>query len=104
MCVSRPNHTSVNEPFELPASEQSAFWRDVLRVARAVAGLLDPVKMNYEIHGNTVSHLHLHLFPRHTDDPYVGGPIDPSGASFRRSAEELDGLRSSFVEALGPDD
>ena len=99
VCITSKSH--VNEPFELPPSEQSAFWRDAMRVAGAVAELLDPVKMNYEIHGNTVPHLHLHLFPRHVDDPYVGGPIDPRQASFRRSAEMIDGLRSSIVEALG---
>jgi diadenosine tetraphosphate (Ap4A) HIT family hydrolase len=99
VCITSKAH--VNEPFELPPSEQSAFWRDAMCVARAVADQLDPVKMNYEIHGNTVPHLHLHLFPRHTDDPYVGGAIDPRRASFRRTAEAIDGLRSSIVEALG---
>jgi diadenosine tetraphosphate (Ap4A) HIT family hydrolase len=98
VCITSKSH--VNEPFELSPSEQSAFWRDVMRVACAVAELLDPVKMNYEIHGNTVPHLHLHLFPRQMDDPYVGGPIDPGRASFRRSAEAIEGLRSSIVEAL----
>jgi diadenosine tetraphosphate (Ap4A) HIT family hydrolase len=101
VCVTSKSH--VNEPFELPPSEQSAFWRDAMRVARAVAELLDPVKMNYEIHGNTVPHLHLHLFPRQVDDPYVGGPIDPRRTSFRRSPEAIDGLRTSVVEALGSD-
>jgi diadenosine tetraphosphate (Ap4A) HIT family hydrolase len=99
VCITSKSH--VNEPFELPPSEQSAFWRDAMRVARAVADLLDPVKMNYEIHGNTVPHLHLHLFPRHPDDPYVGGPIDPRRVSFRRNAEAIGALRSSIVEALG---
>ena len=99
VCITSKSH--VNEPYDLRPSEQSAFWGDAMRVARAVADLLDPVKMNYEIHGNTVPHLHLHLFPRHIDDPYVGGPIDPKRASFRRSAEAIDGLRSSIVEALG---
>jgi diadenosine tetraphosphate (Ap4A) HIT family hydrolase len=98
VCITSTSH--VNEPFELPPSEQSAFWLDAMRVARAVAELLHPVKMNYEIHGNTVPHLHLHLFPRHTDDPYVGGPIDPGRASVRRSADAIDLLRTSIREAL----
>jgi diadenosine tetraphosphate (Ap4A) HIT family hydrolase len=98
VCVTSRAH--VNEPYELSPSEQSAFWRDAMLVARAVADLLSPIKMNYEIHGNTLPHLHLHLFPRQPDDPYVGGPIDPKRASFRRSAEKLDRLRSSVVDAL----
>jgi diadenosine tetraphosphate (Ap4A) HIT family hydrolase len=58
-------------------------------VAKTLASVFQPIKMNYEIHGNTVPHLHLHLFPRFLGDPYEGGPIDPSRASFRRSPEQL---------------
>ncbi|MGB6535125.1 MAG: hypothetical protein WBF58_04100 [Xanthobacteraceae bacterium] len=32
--------------------------------------------MNYEIHGNTIPHLHLHIFPRYRGDPFEGRPID----------------------------
>ena len=75
----------VVEPFELPASSGFAFWRDVLLVAKALADLFSPVKMNYEIHGNTIPHLHVHLYPRFHADPFVGRPIDPREASFVRS-------------------
>lgn len=47
-----------------------------MTVARAVAPAGDPIKMNCEIREN-IPHLHLHLFPRSPDDPFVGGPIDP---------------------------
>lgn len=86
----------VNEPFELPADEQRQFWADSMRVAAAVASLVEPIKMNYEIHGNTLPHLHLHLFPRHSDDPFVGGPVDPRRASVRRTREELDALAAAI--------
>jgi len=33
-------------------------------------------RINYEIHGNTVPHLHVHLIPRYMDDPFAGNPID----------------------------
>ena len=33
-------------------------------------------RINYELHGNTVPHLHLNLFPRYVDDPFAGKPID----------------------------
>lgn len=79
----------VVEPFELPPSARPAFWDDVMLAAKALAELLSPVKMNYELHGNTVPHLHVHLYPRYRDDPYVGGPIDPRRAMFARSREEL---------------
>jgi diadenosine tetraphosphate (Ap4A) HIT family hydrolase len=42
-----------------------------MAVAEAVASIVRPIKMNYEIHGNSPPHLHLLLFPRQIDDPYV---------------------------------
>lgn len=75
VCVVARTH--VVEPYKLPVAQQAAFWVDSMKVARAVAEVVQPVKTNYEIHGNTLPHLHLHLFPRHIDDPYVGGPVDP---------------------------
>jgi diadenosine tetraphosphate (Ap4A) HIT family hydrolase len=34
------------------------------------------VKVNYEIHGNTVPHLHAHVYARFRGDRFIGGPID----------------------------
>lgn len=87
VCVVARQH--VNEPFELPEAEQQQFWADSMLVAAAVASVVSPIKMNYEIHGNTLPHLHLHLFPRHPDDPFVGGPVDPRQASVKRTRQEL---------------
>ena len=102
VCVVSKRH--VNEPYELPPAEQCLFWRDAMTAAQAVASVVHPVKMNYEIHGNTLPHLHLHLFPREPDDPYVGGPIDPRAAAFRRSELDLKRLRLAVVGALRPDE
>ena len=98
VCVTSREH--VNEPFEMPSSVQSQFWLEAMTVARAVATELRPIKMNYEIHGNTLPHLHLHLFPRHLDDPFVGGPIDPRTASFHRSADDLQRLQQVITAHL----
>jgi diadenosine tetraphosphate (Ap4A) HIT family hydrolase len=86
----------VVEPFELSAREQMAFWVDALRAAQALFDLFQPIKMNYEIHGNTIPHLHMHLYPRTKDDPYAGGPIDPRRASFSRSAADLERIRRAL--------
>ncbi|MDT5075478.1 MAG: hypothetical protein QOJ80_115 [Mycobacterium sp.] len=98
VCVVAKTH--VAEPYELSPAEQSRFWLDAMTVARAVATVVEPIKMNYEIHGNTLPHLHLHLFPRHPDDPYVGGPVDPRHGSVRRSDAQLDALRTAIVARL----
>jgi diadenosine tetraphosphate (Ap4A) HIT family hydrolase len=65
------------ELLELAPEEAAAFMRDVQRTARAVQDLMSPVKLNYEIHGNTVPHLHLHLFPRYVGDPFENRPVNP---------------------------
>ncbi len=61
-CVVYKRH--VEEPYELSEAEGAEYWRDVMRVARAVAAVTRPRKLNYEIHGNTIPHLHTHLIPR----------------------------------------
>lgn len=94
VCVVARRH--VNEPFELPQSEGAQFWMDSMLVAEAVASVVTPIKMNYEIHGNTLPHLHLHLFPRRPDDPFVGGPIDPRRVSITRTKAELRALAAAI--------
>ena len=60
--------------------------------ARALSDLFRPSKMNYEIHGNTIPHLHMHLYPRFAGDPYEGRPIN-NRAHFARTAEDIERIR-----------
>ena len=90
----------VNEPFELDRDQQIQFWLDAMLVAEAISSVVTPIKMNYEIHGNTLPHLHLHLFPRSADDPFVGGPIDPRRASVRRSPATIRAFAAAIEERL----
>jgi diadenosine tetraphosphate (Ap4A) HIT family hydrolase len=96
-CVCCKRH--VVEPFELSPQEQAEFWQDSMLVAQGLADVLRPVKMNYEIHGNTVPHLHMHLFPRTPGDLYVGYVIH-SRAHFTRSREELQAMRAGIRARL----
>lgn len=73
-----------------------------MTVAKILAELFRPVKMNNEIHGNTLPHLHVHLFPRMRDDPFIGGPIDPRKASFARRPHDLDRMRKGFGAISAP--
>src|SRR5439155_1507990 len=43
-------------------------------VAKAIGSAFDPRKMNYELLGNTVGHLHWNLFPGYEWDPNPKGP------------------------------
>lgn len=44
-------------------------------LARAIEGGFKPHKLNYELLGNLVPHLHWHLFPRSADDPQRLKPV-----------------------------
>jgi len=74
LCVVARRH--VLEPFELDPAERAAFWNDLLVAAERLAALVAPVKVNYEIHGNSLAHLHAHIYARYRGDRFVGGPID----------------------------
>jgi diadenosine tetraphosphate (Ap4A) HIT family hydrolase len=93
VCIVAKRH--VVEPWELPDSERSAFWEDAVAAGRAVASAVDATKMNYEIHGNTIPHLHMHLFPRFRGDPYEGRALD-GHARFQRSPQELERLAEAL--------
>ncbi len=69
----------VVEPTDLSEEEAAAFWFDVLRVGRAMQVVYRPLKMNYQVLGNRIPHLHWLLAPRFWDDVAPGDPLPGSG-------------------------
>jgi diadenosine tetraphosphate (Ap4A) HIT family hydrolase len=65
----------VAEPTELSAEEATQYWLEVLESARRIEGRLEPVKLNYQLFGNGLPHLHTHLIPRYERDPRPGWPF-----------------------------
>ena len=63
------------ELYELESAERAALIEDVNRVARALARVYKPEKMNYELLGNQVPHIHWHLVPRLAGDPEPRWPV-----------------------------
>ena len=90
----------VAEPTELEPDETSAYWLEVVRVGQALEEYLQPVKINYELLGNSLPHMHTHVMPRYADDPRPGWPFPhPEGEvgtlaeePFRRDVEALRAL------------
>jgi diadenosine tetraphosphate (Ap4A) HIT family hydrolase len=74
-CIAVWRHRHVAEPFELAPDEAAGYWREVTRLAGALADEFRPVKMNLMTLGNAVPHLHTHVVPRYLDDPAPGGPL-----------------------------
>jgi diadenosine tetraphosphate (Ap4A) HIT family hydrolase len=65
----------VTELFHLDLAERQEIIEEVNRVAAALFQTFRPAKMNYELLGNMVPHMHWHLVPRFTDDPLWPRPI-----------------------------
>jgi diadenosine tetraphosphate (Ap4A) HIT family hydrolase len=65
----------VAEPTELSAEEAAQYWLEVLEVGRAIESAFGAVKMNYEVLGNSLPHLHTHVMPRYSEDPRPGWPF-----------------------------
>ena len=86
----------VVELYELNDEELLSLMQEVQICARALKTVTHAVKINYEIHGNTVPHLHIHFYPRHRDDPFPGRAIDYS----QRKNWYAEGEFESFVARM----
>ena len=67
------NH--VTELFHLDRQARSEVLEEVTAVAAALYNLFTPAKMNYELLGNMVPHMHWHIVPRFASDPLWPRPI-----------------------------
>jgi diadenosine tetraphosphate (Ap4A) HIT family hydrolase len=99
IAVFRGRH--VVEPTALTGDEAAVYGREVLRVARAIETAFAPVKLNYDVLGNSVPHLHTHIVPRYADDPRPGWPFpfphpDPPPMPAERLEAQLDALRGAL--------
>ena len=63
--------THVTELSALADSVRQTYLDEMCILARAIEAYARPRKLNYELLGNQVPHLHWHLFPRSADDPDV---------------------------------
>jgi diadenosine tetraphosphate (Ap4A) HIT family hydrolase len=59
----------------LPDDVRRGYLDELCLLARAIEETCHPAKLNYELLGNQVPHLHWHLFPRHGNDPDARRPV-----------------------------
>ncbi len=64
----------ATELFQLTSHERAQLIEDVNRVANILAAVYHAKKINYELLGNQLPHIHWHIIPRLTDDP---SPLEP---------------------------
>lgn len=65
----------VTELFYLDEPVRNSVMKEVNRVAEALSSIFQPAKINYELLGNMVPHMHWHIVPRFTTDPLWPRPI-----------------------------
>lgn len=88
--------THAVELFELNEEQLLGIMKDVQMYAKAIQKITRVIKINYEIHGNTLPHFHIHLYPRFLDDPFPGKPIDYN----QKFDQYSDGEYEKFIEDL----
>lgn len=69
--VSREHATELSQL----GANRGAFLNEMALLAEAVEACFTPHKLNYELLGNQVPHLHWHLFPRTATDPERLQPV-----------------------------
>jgi len=64
----------ATELFHLTPTERMQLMEDVNQVAKALARAYGAKKINYELLGNQLPHIHWHIIPRLANDP---APLEP---------------------------
>ena len=68
--VARDHATELSQ-----LAARAAFLDEMCRLAAAIEACFRPLKLNYELLGNQVPHLHWHIFPRSAVDPDRRRPV-----------------------------
>jgi diadenosine tetraphosphate (Ap4A) HIT family hydrolase len=94
-CVVARQH--VVELHDLPTTVAAKFMQDLQAVSYAISEITGAVKLNYQIHGNTIPHLHVHVIPR-----YRGDELELPGKSLATlsQASWSHGEFTQFAESL----
>jgi diadenosine tetraphosphate (Ap4A) HIT family hydrolase len=92
----------VTEPFQMHEQERRLFFEDMVNAAEAMQQVFQPAKMNYEMLGNMMPHLHVHLKPRYLDDaaPHRRIPSNSKNPHLL-SGDEYQQIIGDVREALG---
>ena len=96
----------IPDASEMTSQEASAYWLEVLHVARIITRVFEPCHLNYDLLGNLVPHVHTHIVPRYVDDPSPNMPLkpwEPAPVAEHAFQDQLDRLRRASNETAPPD-
>jgi diadenosine tetraphosphate (Ap4A) HIT family hydrolase len=92
----------ATELWQLEPAERAGLIEEVARVGQAVAAVFGAVKLNYELLGNQIAHIHWHLIPRLADDPAPRAAVWTVAHEPRRLTAEAAAARIARIrEHLG---
>ncbi len=94
----------VTELFNLDKVVRQGVMEEVNSVAEALFTIFRPDKINYELLGNMVPHMHWHIVPRFTSDPLWPRPIwsdshEPFTLSAAKYAERILAIQKAMRPA-----
>lgn len=96
----------AKELHNLNSDFKQKFLNEMSLVAEAVIKTFHPIKLNYELLGNTDEHVHWHLIPRYGDDEDPGMPIWVLGRKIladeknRPTKKELEQMKKKLQKEL----
>ena len=91
----------ATELFHLAPTERILLMEDVSRIAKILAQVYEAKKINYELLGNQLPHIHWHVIPRLATDP---APLEPvwrvQHEPLLRSGSEIQGAIQLLQQAI----
>jgi diadenosine tetraphosphate (Ap4A) HIT family hydrolase len=91
----------ATELFHLAPTERILLMEDVSRIAKILAQVYEAKKVNYELLGNQLPHIHWHVIPRLATDP---APLEPvwrvQHEPLFRSGVEIQGAIQLLQQAI----
>lgn len=83
----------ADEYHELEAKERNQYFKEVALVGKAMSNLYGTDKINYGTYGDLVSHVHVHMVPKHKDGLQWGAPFrDGAETKVFLAQEEYDAI------------
>lgn len=95
-----PEVAGVSESFDLTEADQTALWRESMRLGRFLKAHYQADKLNIAALGNQVPQLHLHHIARYHSDVAWPAPVWGIGVPEPYAAEEATRLIGSLRESL----
>lgn len=87
-CVAIWKHGHASELSDLDEGQLAGYWQDNIRAVKALVKVYKPAKVNYQVLGNAVPHVHTHIVLRFVDDPAPGRPLPMNRDTFEHLSEE----------------